>query len=531
VKSTLFVLISACGFAFSAAPALAAKTLVYCSEGSPSSFNPQIVTDGTSYNASSRTIYNRLVEFKHGETTIEPALAESWKISSNGLTYTFKLRKGVKFHTGKTFTPSRDFNAEDVLFSFNRQRLKDHPFHKVSGGAYEYFESMELGKVIKDIKKLDDYTLEITLSKPEAPFLANLAMDFSSIFSAEYADRMLKAGSPEKVDTDPIGTGPFMLMSYVKDNQIRYKAHPDYFRGKAKLDQLVFAITPDPSVRFQKLKAGECHVVAEPAPADLKDMKSTGAIQVMERPGMNVAYLAFNTKKKPFDNPLVRRAIHHAMNRKSYIDAIYLGNAEVAKNPIPPTLWSYDASIKDYDYAPEKAKSLLKEAGVTTPLAVELWTLPVSRPYLPNGKKMGELMQADLEKVGIKATLISYDWPTYLARSKSEDFGLIQFGWSGDNGDPDNFMNVLLSCSAVEAGGNRARWCYKPFDDLVQKAREKSSVGERTRLYKQAQRIFKEQAPWVTLAHSKVYRALSTKVSGFRIDPFGGDIFYPVDLK
>ncbi len=525
--STLSVLVLAlCGSAHAAT-----KTLVYCSEGSPSSFNPQIVTDGTSYNASSRTLYNRLVEFKYGETTIEPALAESWKISGDGLKYTFKLRKGVKFHTTKGFAPTREFNADDVLFSFNRQRLKDHPFHRVSGGSYEYFESMELSKVIKDIKKLDDYTVEITLAQPDAPFLANLAMDFSSILSAEYGDKLMKAGTPEKLDNEPVGTGPFVLSSYVKDNQIRYKANPDYFRGKAKIDQLVFSITPDPSVRYQKLKAGECHIVAEPAPADLPNMRKEASVQVLERPGMNVAYLAFNTKKKPFDNPVVRRAIHHAMNRKSYIDAIYLGNAEVAKNPLPPTIWSYDNSIQDYEYDVEKAKALLKQAGVTTPLQVELWTMPVSRPYNPNGKKMGELMQADLEKIGVKVKLITYDWPTYLARSKNEDFGMIQFGWSGDNGDPDNFLNVLLGCSAVEAGGNRARWCHKPFDDLVQKARTRTSVGERTKLYKQAQKIFKEQSPWVTLAHSKVYRALSKKVTGYKIDPFGGDLFYAVDLQ
>jgi dipeptide transport system substrate-binding protein len=515
------------------APAQAAKTLVYCSEGSPSSFNPQLVTDGTSLNASSRQLYNRLVEFKYGETVIAPSLAESCQISKDQLAYTFKLRKGVKFHSTAGFKPTRDFNADDVLFSFNRQRQKDHPFNKVGGGSYEYFDSMELGSLIKDIVKVDDYTVRFELTKPEAPFLANLAMDFTSILSKEYADQVMKAGAPDKLDNEPVGTGPFILTKYSKDEQIRYKANPDYFKGKAKLDNLVFAITPDASVRYQKLKVNECQLISEPAPADLKAIAADAKLSVIERPGLNVAYLAINTKKAPFDKLEVRQAVHHALNRKAYIDAIYLGNAQVAKNPIPPTIWSYNDSIKDYAYDPEKAKALLKKAGHEKGLEIELWTMPVSRPYNPNGKKMGEMMQADLEKVGIKAKLVTFDWPTYLAKSKEESatYSLIQFGWTGDNGDPDNFLNVLLSCSAVAAGSNYAKWCQQPFDGLVQKARTQTKLADRTKSYQQAQKVFKEQAPWVTLAHSKVYRALSKRVTGYKIDPFGGDGFYPVDLN
>lgn len=518
-------------FAFLAiATSAQASTLVYCSEASPSSFNPQLATDGTTFNASSRIVYNRLVEFKYGETTILPALAEKWDVSKDGLTVTFKLRKGVKFHTTPYFTPTRDFNADDVLFSFNRQRQKEHPFHKVSGGSYEYFNSMEMNSLITDLQKKDDYTVVFKLAKPEAPFLANLAMDFASILSAEYAEKMRAAGTPEKMDQMPVGTGPFLWQSYVKDNTIRYSSHPQYWGGKTKLDRVIFAITPDPSVRFQKLKAGECHIATEPAPADLAEMRKNPNLVVMERPGLNVAYLAFNVQKKPFDSALVRQAMNHALNRASYIDAIYLGNGKVAKNPMPPTLWSYNDAVKDYDYNPTKAKELLAKAGLPNGFETELWTMPVSRPYNPNGKKMGELMQADLAKVGIKAKLVSYDWPTYLQKSKDGEHALLQMGWTGDNGDPDNFL-MLLSCSGVEAGANRARWCNKKFDDLLLQARTTSDVKKRTALYKEAQQLFKKDAPWVTLAHSVVFRATSKKVSGYKIDPFGGDMFTSVELK
>ena len=216
-------------FAFNA---FAVKTFVYCSEGSPSAFNPQIVTDGASFNASSNTIYNSLVEFKEGSTLVGPGLAESWKVGKDGMSYTFKLRKGVKFHSNEKFKPTRDFNADDVLWTFNRQRLPDHPYAKVSGGNYDYFQGMEMGKIIKDIKKVDDYTVEFVLSQKEAPFIANLAMDFASILSAEYGDVMLKAKTPELVDTAPIGTGPFVFKSYQKDTIIRYTANENYWKGK-----------------------------------------------------------------------------------------------------------------------------------------------------------------------------------------------------------------------------------------------------------------------------------------------------------
>lgn len=506
------------------------KAFVYCSEGSPSAFNPQIATDGTTFN-NTRALYNRLIEFKYGETEIEPGLAESWTVSPDGLKYTFKLRKGVKFHTTKYFTPTREFNADDVLFSFDRQRVSSHPYHRVNGGGYEYFNSMEMGTLIKSITKIDSHTVVFVLTKPEAPFLANLAMDFASILSEEYASSLKKRKTPEKLDFEPVGTGPFVFSSYVKDQLVRYNANLSYFRGRPPMDKLIFSITQDPSVRYQKLKTGECHFVTEPSPQDLEAMKGQPNIQLVEKAGLNVGYLAMNVEKKPFNNLLVRQAIHHALNRSAYIQAIYLGNATVAKNPIPPTIWSYNETVVDHDYDPKKAKRLLKDAGYEKGFSTELWTLPVSRPYNPNGKKMGEMMQADLAKVGIRVKIVSYDWPTYLAKSKNGEHELLQLGWTGDNGDPDNFFHVLLGCAAVKAGANRARWCYQPFDKLILEAKRVDDRKKRDKLYRKAQLIFKEQAPWVTLAHSVVYRAMAKEVQGYKIDPFGGDYFHAVDFK
>ncbi|MCB9025857.1 MAG: ABC transporter substrate-binding protein [Bdellovibrionaceae bacterium] len=509
----------------------AAKTFVYCSEASPKIFNPQLATDGPTFNASSRTVYNRLVDFKSGGTEIVPSLAESWSVNKLGTIFTFHLRRDVKFQTTDFFKPTRSLNADDVLFSFDRMRLKDHPYHKVNGGLYQYFDGMDMGSLIKNISKTDDYTVVFELAHPEAPFLANLAMDFSSILSKEYGDVLLKKGTPDKIDFEPVGTGPFIFKKYVKDNLIRYSSNKNYFMGPAQIENLIFAITPDASVRFQKLKAGECHFIAEPSPADVPKIEKDGKFIVTKAPGLNIGYLAFNTKKKPLDNLLVRKAIHLALNRDAYIQAIYLGNAKKAKNPIPPTMWSYNDQIKDYEYNPTKAKELLAQAGFKKGFETEIWTLPVSRPYNPNGKRMGEMMQEDLAKVGVKVKLVTYKWAEYLNKAANGEHALLQLGWTGDNGDPDNFLNTLLGCDGIAKGSNYAQWCDKDFQNHIKKAKMTADIELREKHYKMAQEIFKANVPWVTIAHATVFKAMDKKVKGYKASPFGYESFYEVNLE
>jgi dipeptide transport system substrate-binding protein len=508
-----------------------AKTLVYCSEGSPEGFNPQFYSSGTTFDATSRPIFNRLIEFETGTTKVIPGLAQSWSVSEDGLVYTFKLRPGVKWHTTRNFTPTRDFNADDVLFSFERQWKDTHPFHKVSPGVkYEYFNSKGMPKLLKSIEKVDDLTVRMTLNTPFAPMIASLGMDFASIHSAEYADKMLKAGTPEKVDLDPVGTGPFVFQSYQKDAVIRYKAHPTYWEGKAKIDDLVYAITPDASVRWAKIKSGECHVMPYPNPADLAAMKQDANVQLMEQEGLNVGYLAFNVEKKPFDNKLVRQAVNYAINKKAIIDAVYLGAGVAAKNPMPPSIWSYHTGIQDYAHDPAKAKALLAQAGLPNGFETDLWAMPVQRPYNPNAKRMAEIMQADLDKVGIKAKIVTYEWAEYLKRTREGEHQMMMLGWTGDNGDPDNFLAELLGCDSV-GGNNRARWCNKDFEALIQQAKKIPDQAKRAPLYMKAQEVFKEEVPWVTVAHSVVFKPVRKEVTGYKIHPFGGHIFYGVDVK
>ncbi|MGL4957737.1 MAG: ABC transporter substrate-binding protein [Plesiomonas sp.] len=517
--------------ALSVASGVQASTLVYCSEGSPEGFNPQLYTTGTTFDASSVPMYNRLIEFTRGTTQLEPGLAESWTVSEDGKVYTFALRKGVKFHSNKLFTPMRDFNADDVVYSLMRQKDANHPYHKVSGGTYEYFQGMDMQNLIGSVEKVDDYTVRITLTRPEAPFLANLAMDFASILSAEYADKMLAAKTPEKVDLEPIGTGPFTFAQYQKDSTIRFRAFPEYWEGKAQVDKLVFSITPDAAVRFAKLQKGECQVMPYPNPADLAQMKQDPQINLLTQEGLNVGYLAFNTEKKPFDNVKVRQALNYAVNKEAIIAAVFQGAGTVAKNPLPPTIWSYNDKVVDYAYDPAKAKALLKEAGLENGFSTDLWAMPVQRPYNPNARRMAEMIQADWDKVGVKAKIVSYEWGEYLKRSKEGEHQTMLLGWTGDNGDPDNFLAVLLSCAAAKDGSNYARFCYAPFESLVLKARETSDKAARTQLYEQAQVVFKEQAPWITIAHSVVYEPVRKEVQGYKVDPLGKHHFYGVSLQ
>jgi dipeptide transport system substrate-binding protein len=525
------MLIGATVLVFGISTTAQAKTLIFCSEASPEGFDPGLYTAGTTFDAASRPVYNRLVEFKHGSTELEPGLAEKWEISDDGTEYTFHLRPDVKFQTTEFFTPSRTMNADDVVYSFERQLKGNNPWNKyVEGAAWEYSDGMGFPDLIKSVDKVDDLTVKFVLNRPEAPFMADLGMDFASILSLEYADSLQAAGTPELLNQQPLGTGPFSFVAYQPDSQIRYKANADYWAGKQPIDDLVFAITTDASVRAQKLKAGECHIMPYPNAADVAALKGDPNLQVPEQEGLNVAYLAYNTSQKPFDDVRVRKALNMAINKQAIVDAVFQGAATPATNPIPPTMWSYDKAIKDDPYDPEAAKKLLTDAGVSD-LSMKLWAMPVSRPYMLNARRAAELMQADFDKIGVKAEIVTFEWAEYLSRSKEKDRdGAVMLGWTGDNGDPDNFLDTLLGCDAV-GGNNRAQWCNEEFDTLVTKAKETSDQAERTKLYEEAQVVFKREAPWATLDHSIQYMPMSTKVKGFVQDPLGYHRFDDVDIE
>jgi dipeptide transport system substrate-binding protein len=525
----LVVLALAAATAF-AAPALA-KTLVYCSEGSPENFTPALNTTGTSFDAA-RPVYDKLTQFVRGSTQVEPGLAESWTVSPDSKVFTFKLRKGVKFHSGVNgFKPTRDFDADDVIFSFERQWKDASPYAKVSGGKYDYFADMGFKDDLVSIEKVDPLTVRMTFKNPNVTMLANLAMDFASIHSAEYAAMLDKAGKKEQLDQFPVGTGPFSFVTYQKDAVIRFKANPAYWGEKAMVDDLVYAITPDPTARYSKMKAGECHFVIAPRPADLPEMQKDPSLRVINQPGLNIAYWAFNTLKAPFDKKEVRQAMSMAIDKAAIIKDVYLGAGQAAKNLIPPTLWSYNEAVKDYPFDAAKAKDLLAKAGVKTPLEIDLWYMPVQRPYNPNAKRIAEMMQADLAKIGVNAKLVTFEWGEYRKRMQQGEHVTGMLGWTGDNGDPDNFF-FLRGCEAARPGGqNLSKWCNKEFDERLVKARTLADVKQRTKLYEEMQGIEHDDAPDMKIAHSVVYEVMRKEVTGYKQSPFGSHQFNGVELK
>jgi dipeptide transport system substrate-binding protein len=520
-------------FAIAAAFAVpaTAKTLVYCSEGSPENFTPALNTTGTSFDAA-RPVYDKLTQFTRGSTQVEPGLAESWTVSPDSKVFTFKLRKGVKFHSGVNgFKPTRDFDADDVIFSFERQWKEAHPYAKVSGGKYDYFADMGFKDDLVSVEKVDPLTVRMTFKNPNVTMLANLAMDFASIHSAEYAAMLDKAGKKEQLDQFPVGTGAFSFVTYQKDAVIRYKANAAYWGEKAMVDDLVYAITPDPTARYSKMKAGECHFVIAPRPADLPEMQKDASLTVINQPGLNIAYWAFNTQKPPFDKKEVRQAMSMAIDKAAIIKDVYLGAGQSAKNLIPPTLWSYNDAVKDYAFDQAKAKDMLAKAGVKTPLEIDLWYMPVQRPYNPNAKRIAEMMQADLAKVGVNAKLVTFEWGEYRKRMQQGEHITGMLGWTGDNGDPDNFF-FLRGCEAARPGGqNLSKWCNKDFDERLVKARTLPDVKERTKLYAEMQVIENQDAPDMKIAHSVVYEVMRKEVTGYKQSPFGSHQFNGVELK
>ncbi|MGP9820803.1 ABC transporter substrate-binding protein [Salinarimonas sp. NSM] len=515
--------------ALAASPA-AAKTLVFCSEGNPEALNPQLATTTTGMNAA-RPMFDTLVAFEPGGGALVPGLAQSWEVSPDGRDYVFRLRPDVPFHARGDFTPSRPMNAQDVLFSLERQWKVDHPFHAVSGGRYDYFRDNGLDALLESIEALDPMTVRIRLRRPHAPFLATLADPFNAVHSAQYAAHVLAAGRPEDLDARPIGTGPFVLVDYREDVAVRYRAFDGYWDGRQPIDQLVFSITPNPTVRLAKLRAGECHVMAFPDPNDVATIEADPALVLMRQEGLNVGYMAMNVLMEPFDDPRVRRAIGRAIDREAIIAAAYGGAGRVATNPIPPTMWAYDDTVPADPVDVDAAQRLLEQAGLPDGFETELWYMPVSRPYAPDGKRIAEMIQADLAKVGIRLELRTAAWDDYRLALQSGEAPMALFGWTGDNGDPDNFLYVLLGCTAARPGGNNvAKWCDADYDSLVVRAREAFDQGERATLYRRAQQIFARERPWVPIAHSVVFMARRAEVTGFVMDPLGRHLFKGVDL-
>lgn len=497
-------------------------SLVFCSEGNPESFNPQLATSGTTFDATARTVYDALVRFNSETVTVDPSLARSWDNLDQGKRWRFQLRDDVWFHRSEAFQPSRPFNADDVVFSFKRQLDANHPFHNIGGGTYPYFQITGLSDKLLDVRVIDHYTVEFLLREKEPRFLEMLSMEFASILSAEYADWLTARQRPEQIDQHPIGTGPFQFVSYRPNRDIRFKRFDHYFLGAAKLKDLIFAITPNTSLRLSRLRAGECDVMAQPSPAQHQFIRQIPELRLIQQRGLNISYWAFNTQKPPFQDVRVRQAFNFAINRQPIIDTVYFSSAELAVSPVPPSLLPHEQQIPIYRFDPSYARELLQQANFPFERTIEIWAMPVSRPYNPNARKMAELIQEDLRHIGVKARIVSYEWREFLRRVSLGEAQSVLMGWSADLPSPDNFLSPLLSCAAMQVGSNRAFWCDQEFDALLQRALEVNDPTTRQQIYLDALRVFKHQAPWLTIAHGSQSIATRANVKFVDLNFSGG---------
>ncbi len=487
------------------------RSLVYCSEGSPTTFNPQQATSSITFDASASVIFDRLIDEDESSGELLPALAESWTVSEDKKHFIFTLRKNVSFHATSFWQPSREFNADDVMFSFRRQLFQQHPYHNAGTGRYPLFKANGLHHLLKDIIKIDNYRVEFILNKPSNNFLSIIAMDFLSIQSAEYAESM--HNDRDNFDLHPVGTGAFILQNYQANSFIRYHYNNEYWRGRPAIETLVFSISPISSTRLAKLLTGECDIMAQPEPSQIKIINQHSKLELQTQAGLNVAYWAFNTSRKPFNDVRVRKALSYAISRKTIINVIYDNAAIIAHSPLPP-------SMKDAVSPPPLiiknqllAKKLLKEANWDSKRVIDIWAMPVQRPYNPNARRMAELMQHDLLQVGVKSRIITHEWSQFLLRVRQGQHDSVLLGWSADNNDADAFLSPLLSCDGAETGTNRAFWCNPEFDQQLAIARDSSSE-KRLAAYSKAQQIFKLEFPWLPIAHSKRYLAWRTGLKG-----------------
>lgn len=507
-----------------------AKTLVFCTDADPESLNPQVADTITGV-AASEPNFEGLVRFGD-DGSILPDLAETWSVSPDQRTYTFHLRQGVRFQSNDVYIPKRDFDADDVMFSFDRQWRESNPYHHLNGQSFTYFNDMGFDKLLDTIDRVDDHTVRFSLKHPEAPFLADLAMPFAKLLSAEYADAMLKAGSPDLMDSKPIGTGPFSFGAYQKNVAVRYDAFKDHWAGRPPLDNLIYSITPNATVRFAKLKAGECQVAQFPKPGDVDDIEHNPDLSLIRQKELNVGYIAMNTTRPPFDDVRVRRAVNMAIDRDAIVKAIYGELGTPAKNPLPPTLWSYNDAIAPYPYDPAEAQRLMLEAGHGGGFETDLWYMPVTRAYNPDSKRMAEMVADDLDRIGVRVHLVTAPWPEYVGKLLSGGPSMAFTGWLSDNGDPDNFLGILLGCrGGIPTDDNVSKWCDPRFDALIADARSNMDHAAREKLYEEAQVVFHDQAPWVTVAHGVALTAIRRDVQGFKVTPFGRYVFDETDIR
>lgn len=497
---------------------------VYCVSGQVNTFNPQQSSSGLTVDTLAAQLYDRLLDVDPYTYRLVPELAESWEVLDNGATYRFHLRRRVQFQTTAWFTPKRAFNADDVVFTFERIINENHPWHYINGGSYPYFDSLQFGSNVNSVRKLDNNTVEFRLKQPDASFLWHLATHYASVMSAEYANKLAADDKQELLDRQPVGTGPFQLSEHRAGQYIRLARHAKFWRGVPRMPQVVIDLGSGGTGRLSRLLTGECDVLAWPAASQLTILRDDPRLRLSLRPGMNIAYLAFNTNKPPLNNPEVRHALALAINNQRLMQSIYYGTAETAASILPRASWAYDNDARVTEYNPKKARERLAELGVEN-LQLQLWVPTSSQAWNPSPLKTAELLQADMAQIGVKVTIVPVEGRFQEARLMDMNHDLTLAGWATDSNDPDSFFRPLLSCAAIRSQTNYTHWCNPEFDNVLQQALRSQQLAARIDDYDRAQRILAQELPVLPLASSLRLLAYRYDIKGLILSPFGNASF------
>ncbi|PKR78506.1 ABC transporter substrate-binding protein [Halalkalibacillus sediminis] len=501
------------------------NVLVYARGGDSESLDPSSTTDGESSRVT-KQIYESLLEFEDESFDLKAGLANDWSVNDDGTVYTFQLEEGVTFHDGT------DFNADAVKTNFERWSDPEHEYaftednyvYSMYGTMFGGFKGDE-GHVIEEINVKGDYEIEFVLNRPLGYFLQNMAMSYFAITSPAALEE-----HGASINENPVGTGPFKFESWSRDDSIVLNAFEDYrVDGQPKLDQVIFQVIPDNSARLTALRSGDIDVMDGLNPDDAQIIEEEEGFDLYVRKANNFGYLGLNTEKEPLDNKQVRQAINHAVDRQAIADALYAGYAQPAKNPLPPNYLGYNDEVEGYEYDPEKAKELLEEAGYGDGVEIELWTMPVARPYMPDPETVAEIIQNNLSDVGITAEIVREEWAPYLEKTAAGEQEMFMLGWSGTNGDPDYFLSALLHGDNA-GSSNRTFYQNDEVDQLLDEAKVSVDQDERADLYMQAQELISEDSPMVTLVHSEPVLAASSDVVNYVPHPSTSESLAEVEL-
>lgn len=493
----------------SAARQTAADTLIFGAGTDIDELDPRTTDTQEGYIAAAN-IYDCLVLYEFGATTLRPGLAESWELSADGLQYTFKLRQGVSFHDGAPF------NADAVVTWFNSIK-EGAPGSQFDATKMVYMQDFLTSKIDR-VEKVDDATIRMVLPLPYAPLLANLAIPIAGIVSPTAIARGL-----DEVAINPSGTGAFRLAKqddWTRDSQLVLTANPDYWGGAPPTQRLIFKVVPENSIRLQQVETGEIDIAWALGPEDLQRASENAELTVVEQAGLNTNNVEFNVKKEPFTKKEVRQALNYAVNREELSEGLYNGNMVPAGGVLPPVDWAYNEDLKDYPYDPEQARALLETAGYgpDNPLSFTFMAYTIPRGYNPAGDRLATAIQEYWAEVGVEAEIQTAEWTQYRADRRADLFQCSLSGWQGDNGDPDNFLDPLLAGHSAGAG-NTSFYENPEVDRLLAQAQTESGQEQRKALYQQAEQLIVDDAPWVFLGYQKHQVVIRANVTGFQLQP------------